>query len=55
MTIPLAGRGHTLTGVDFTASFIAEARAATGDLPATFLERDMRELADLSGFDAALN
>ena len=55
MTIPLARRGHTLTGIDFTPPFIAEARAAAGDLPITFLERDMRELADLSGFDAALN
>jgi SAM-dependent methyltransferase len=61
MTIPLARRGHTLTGVDFTPPFIAEARAAAGDLPITFLERDMRELADLAstgagaGFDAALN
>lgn len=55
MTIPLARRGHTLTGIDFTPPFIAEARAAAGDLPITFLERDMRQLDDLSGFDAALN
>jgi SAM-dependent methyltransferase len=55
MTIPLARRGHTLTGIDFTPPFVAEARAAAGDLPITFLQRDMRELADLSGFDAALN
>jgi SAM-dependent methyltransferase len=55
MSIPLARRGHTLTGIDFTAAFIAEARAAAGDLPITFLERDMRRLDDLSGFDAALN
>jgi SAM-dependent methyltransferase len=55
MTIPLARRGHILTGIDFTAPFIAEARAAAGDLPVTFLERDMRDLTGLSGFDAALN
>ena len=55
MTIPLARRGHTLTGIDFTPPFIAEARAAAADLPITFLERDMRQLDDLSGFDAALN
>jgi SAM-dependent methyltransferase len=55
LTIPLARRGHQMTGIDFTASFIAEARAAAGDLSATFLERDMRQLDDLSGFDAAFN
>ena len=55
MTIPLARRGHVMTGIDFTPPFIAEARAAAGDLPATFLERDMRDLDGLSGFDAALN
>jgi SAM-dependent methyltransferase len=55
LTIPLARRGHVLTGIDFTPVFIAEARAAAGDLPVTFLERDMRELDGLSGFDAAFN
>jgi len=61
MTIPLARRGHVMTGIDFTPPFIAEGRAAAGNLPVTFLERDMRDLADLSvaaaaaGFDAALN
>lgn len=55
MAIPLARRGHSLTGVDFTPPFIAEARAAAGDLPITFLERDMRRLDDLTGFDAVFN
>lgn len=55
MSIPLARRGHVVTGIDFTPPFLAEARAAAGELPATFLERDMRELDGLSGFDAALN
>ena len=55
LTIPLARRGHTLTGIDFTPAFLAEARAAAGTLPVTFLQRDMRQLDDLSGFDAALN
>ncbi|HXJ21190.1 MAG TPA: methyltransferase domain-containing protein [Polyangia bacterium] len=55
LTIPLARRGYTLTGIDFTSSFLAEGRAAAGDLPITFLERDMRQLDDLSGFDAAFN
>jgi SAM-dependent methyltransferase len=55
LTVALGRRGHTLTGIDFTPAFIAEARAAAGDLPLTFLERDMRRLDDLSGFDAAFN
>jgi SAM-dependent methyltransferase len=55
LTIPLARRGHTLVGIDFTPSFLAEARALAGALPVTFLERDMRQLDDLSGFDAAFN
>jgi SAM-dependent methyltransferase len=55
ITIPLARRGHVLTGIDFTPPFLADARAAAGDLPITLLERDMRELDGLSGFDAALN
>ena len=55
LTIPLARRGHKLTGIDFTASFLAEGRVAAGDLPITFLGRDMRQLDDLSGFDAAFN
>lgn len=55
LSVALGRRGHTLTGIDFTPSFITEARAAAGDLPLTFLERDMRQLDDLSGFDAAFN
>jgi SAM-dependent methyltransferase len=55
LTIPLARRGHTMTGIDFTPAFIADARAAAETLPATFLQRDMRQLDDLSGFDAAFN
>src|SRR5262245_2072038 len=53
LTIALARRGHSMTGVDFTPVFLAEGRAAAGDLPVTFLERDMRALDGLSGFDAA--
>jgi SAM-dependent methyltransferase len=55
LSIPLARRGHQVTGIDFTGPFIAEARAVAEGLPVTFLERDMRALDDLSGFDAAIN
>ena len=55
LTVALGRRGHTLTGIDFTPAFIAEARAAAGELALTFLERDMRQFDDLSGFDAAFN
>ena len=55
LSVALGRRGHTLTGVDFTPAFIADARAAADDLPLTFLERDMRQLDDLKGFDAAFN
>lgn len=51
----LARLGHEVTGVDFTADLLADARAAAGDLPVTFLERDMRELKGLGGFAAAIN
>src|SRR5262252_6952876 len=47
LTVALGRRGHTLTGIDFTPAFIAEARAAAGGLTLTFLERDMRVLDDL--------
>jgi SAM-dependent methyltransferase len=57
LTIPLARRGHLLTGIDFTSAYIEDARraAAEGGVAVTFLERDMRELEDLSGFDAVIN
>jgi hypothetical protein len=55
LTIALARRGHLMTGVDFTPVFLDEARAAAGELPITFIERDMRRLDGLAGFDAAFN
>jgi SAM-dependent methyltransferase len=55
LTVALARRGHVMTGVDFTPVFLAEARASAGDLPITFIERDMRQLDGLVGFDAAFN
>ena len=55
IAIELARRGHAVTGIDFTRVFLEEARATAGALPATFLERDMRALDGLEGFDAAFN
>ena len=48
LTIALARRGHLMTGVDFTPVFLEEARAAAGELPITFVERDMRQLDGLT-------
>src|SRR6187455_2440446 len=47
LTLALARRGHVMTGVDFTRVFLDEARASAGALPATFIERDMRQLDGL--------
>lgn len=55
LTLALARRGHVMTGIDFTPVFLDEARASAGELPTTFVERDMRQLDGLSGFDAAFN
>jgi SAM-dependent methyltransferase len=57
LALPLARAGHDVVGIDITASYLDEARAvaARDGLRATFLHRDMRELADLSGFDAVIN
>ena len=42
LTLALARRGHLMTGIDFMPSFLDEARAAAGELPVDFIERDMR-------------
>jgi SAM-dependent methyltransferase len=55
ITLPLARRGHVLTGVDFNPVMLADARRAAGELAITYLERDMRRLDDVAGFDAAIN
>ncbi len=57
LTLPLARAGHSVVGIDITASYLDEAREAArrDGVTATFIERDMRELADLTGFDAVIN
>lgn len=52
--IALAGRGIEVHGVDLSPEFIALARAAAGDLPATFEVLDVRDLAFQHEFDAAI-
>jgi SAM-dependent methyltransferase len=50
--IELARRGYSLTGVDSSDDFIAEARAAT-TLPIRWLLADMRDLPPTAAFDGA--
>ncbi len=52
--IALAGRGIEVHGVDLSPEFIAIARKAAGDLPATFEVLDVRDLAFQHEFDAAI-
>ena len=44
VALPLAQAGLTVVGVDFSAGMLAEARAQTGSLPATWVEADMRSV-----------
>lgn len=41
--LAFARRGYTVTGIDLSAAWIAEAQAAAGGLDATFLAGDMRQ------------
>jgi SAM-dependent methyltransferase len=51
--IPLSTRGYEITGVDFDAAAIGEARAARAT--ATFIHDDVRNISNLGGqWDAAL-
>ena len=52
--LALAHRGIAVHGVDLSPDFVALARQATGDLPATFEVLDVRELAYEREFDAAI-
>lgn len=51
--IELAKRGHQVTGVDLSEEFIAEARASSASLEATWVEADMRQLPWPGEFDGA--
>ena len=55
-SLELARRGITTHGVDLSPEFVALARqaAAADDLPATFEELDVRELAVDGEYDAAI-
>lgn len=55
--LPLAGLGHAVTGVDRTASYLAEAtdRAGAADLDVEFVRADMREFRRPQAFDAAIS
>lgn len=57
ISLELAARGHDVTGVDLTARFLAEAERRAGErgLSVRWEQRDMRDLAFDSEFDAALN
>jgi SAM-dependent methyltransferase len=52
--IALATRGIVVHGVDLSPDFVALARAAAGDRPATFEVLDVRDLAYDGEFDAAI-
>jgi SAM-dependent methyltransferase len=55
-SIPLAGRGVEVTGVDFCAGYVALAEEKAGRLPATFVRADMRETGlETGAFDAVIN
>ena len=53
----LAGRGYSLTGVDFSdrALRLARRRAQRAGLPVRWLKRDMRRIAFREEFDAVVN
>ncbi|HKE58564.1 MAG TPA: class I SAM-dependent methyltransferase, partial [Pyrinomonadaceae bacterium] len=55
LSLELAARGYQLTGVDFAAEFIAEAKAnaKAADLAVDWQERDMRDLPWPTKFDGA--
>ena len=55
LALALAAQGYDVTGVDLTPEFVEEARLAAEErsLPATFHERDMRDLPWPGEFDHA--
>ncbi len=56
-SLELARRGFTVTGVDRTTRYLAEARrsAAAEELSIEFVERDMRRFRRPAAFDLAIN
>ncbi|MCG3178896.1 MAG: Ubiquinone biosynthesis O-methyltransferase [Phycisphaerae bacterium] len=57
LTIPLAGMGLRMTGVDFQPAYLARARreARKAGVQIDFVRADMRELPFAGRFDAAFN
>ncbi len=55
-SLALAARGHRVTGVDISAEAVDHARRAAADarLDVGFVRADMREIAGLDRFDAAV-
>lgn len=56
LAIELASRGHRLTGVDYSATFMAEARATSSalQLDIEWRQSDMRDLPWPAAFDGAI-
>lgn len=54
LSIELAKRGCRVTGIDQSVEYIAEARATSENLPATWIRGDMRELPWQNEFDGAI-
>ena len=56
-SLSLARRGYQVTGVDYSSSYLSEAkrRAAAKNINARFLRRDMRKLGFENQFDVVLN
>ncbi len=57
ISLELARRGFSVTGIDRTAAYIDEARQRTDaeGIDATFIEADMRSFAEPGAFDLALD
>ena len=55
--LDLAARGYSVTGVDITSDYVAEARrrATEADLAAKFIHADIRDIAFRDEFDVVLN
>jgi SAM-dependent methyltransferase len=53
-SLALAARGIVAHGIDLSPDFVALARSAAGDLPATFEVLDVRDLGFGREFDAAI-